>query len=479
LLSVVDTVTPASASAAERLRRRLQVRTPGADAGRRISVLAGVAVLLAVIHVSYQYLIAPNYAYMRLTYQSPNLAVYAAMLALLMLIAAILPVRLSRAADFLLWVVYLLVVVPSLTISMLAGTLSPWYQLMLGCVVTVTFSAVVLAGRLPTGWLTARIQPLPPRVFWLIIIALTAVLYGMLAAGGHIKLALPGLSDVYSVRGDFNEAAGGNVLLAYLMPAQATVFNPLFIAVGIMRRKWWLTAGGIVLELMLYAAGGHKTVLFSVPAIVIVAVLYWRGRRPSGALFAWGVGAVVGLSALIDYILNTPWLTSLFTRRLIDVPGLLTGAWIQVFAGQPKAHFAYGFLSPFLPYRYEVAPPYVVATKFFGNPTMNANANLFANGYANFGWFGIGMEAAMLAIVIVLANAAAHRTPLTAAAMLLAAPSVSLVNGSVFTSLLSHGVAAALLVLLFAPPSLWERAPNRRPVMRGNHLMPARLARHL
>jgi hypothetical protein len=452
---------------------------PGRDAGRRISVLAGVVVLLAVIHVSYQYLIAPNYGYMRLVYQPPHLAVYSAMLVLLLLIAAILPVRLSRPADFLLWVVYLLVVVPSLTISLLAGTLTPWYQLMLGCVVTVTFAAVIVAGRLPSGWLTARIRPLPPRVFWLIIIALSAALYGMLAIGGHIRFALPGLSAVYSVRGDFNAAAGGNVLLAYLMPAQATVFNPLVMAVGIMRRQWWLTAIGIVAELMLYAAGGHKTVLFSVPAIIVVAVLYWRGHRPSGALFAWGVGAVVGLSALIDYIANSPWLTSLFTRRLIDVPGQLTGAWIQVFSDQPKAHFAYSFLSPFLPYSYDVAPPFVVASKFFGNPTMNANANLFASGYANVGWFGIAMEAAMLAVVIVLANATAQRTPLTAAAMLLAAPSVSLVNGSVFTSLLSHGVAAALLVLLFAPPSIWQRPDRPRMVVVGTRSMPARLARHL
>jgi hypothetical protein len=473
---VADTPEPVAMTARERLRRLL----PGADAGRRVSVLAGVVVLLAVIHVSYQYLVAPYYAYMRLTYRAPNAALYIAMLALLVLLAAILPVRLSKAADFLLWVVYLLVVVPSLTISLLAGTLTPWYQLMLGCTVTITFAGVILAGRLPDGWLARRVKPLPPTVFWLVIAAISIVIYGILAATGNLHLSLPGLSSVYSVRGEFDQATGGNVILNYLMPAQATVFNPLLIAVGVMRRKWWLAGGGIVLELMLYAAGGHKTVLFSVPAILIVAVLYWHDRRPSGALFAWGVGIVVGLSALIDELLNTPWLTSLFTRRLIDVPGLLTGAWIQVFANAPKAHYAYSFLSPFLPYPYDVAPPFVVATAYFDNPKMNANANLFANGYANFSWFGIVMEAAMLAVVILLANAAAHRTPLTAAAMLLAAPSVSLVNGSVFTSLLSHGVAAALLVLLFAPPSIWERrSSGADAVMVGRHLLPPRLARHL
>ncbi|MEO7124581.1 MAG: hypothetical protein ABI382_07380 [Nakamurella sp.] len=469
-----------NSTAAAGLRRYL----PGVDAGRRISVLIGVVVLLAVIHVSYQYLVAPTYAYMLLTYTSPNLAVYTVMLALLVLIAAILPVRLVKPSDFLLWIVYLLVVIPSLTISLLAGTLTPWLQLMLGCVVTITFTGVILAGRLPTGWLTGRVKPLPPRVFWAIIVGLSLVTYGMLAASGHLKLALPGLADVYSVRGDFDQSVGGNKILAYLMPAQETVFNPLFMAVGLIRRKWWLAACGIVAELLLYGAGGHKSVLFSIPAVLVVAFLYRRGRVPTGALFTWGVGAVVGLSALIDSVLNTPWLTSLFTRRLIDVPGLLTGAWIKVFSDQPKAHYAYSFLAPFLPYHYDVAPPFVVASQYFNNPTLNANANLFANGYANFGWLGICLEAAMLALVIALANAAAHRAPLRAAVMLLAAPSVSLVNGSVFTSLLSHGVATVILVLAFAPKSIWgsaepaSSAPEVEAAPTASEL-PRRLTRHL
>lgn len=430
-------------------------RIPGRDAGRKISVLIGVTILLAAIHVSYQYLIAPSYSYMKLVYESPDVPVYTAMLALLLIIALILPVRLNRAADFLLWVIYLLVVVPSLTISHLAGTLSAMNQLMLGCIVTVTFGGVILASRLPTGWLTAHIRPLPPTVFWGIVIALTAITYGMLAASGQLRLQLPGLTDVYTVRGNFAESAGGNRILGYLMPAQAAVINPVFIAAGIRRRNLLLFTGGIVAELLLYGAGGHKTVLFSIPAILLAAVLYGRGRRPSGALFAWAAAAVIGVSAIIDEIARTPWLTSLFTRRVIDMPGLLTGAWISTFTDRPKAHFAYSFLSPFLPYHYELTPPYLVSADFFNNPMMNANANLFANGFANAGWLGIAIEAAALAVVVVLANAAAHRTPLIVAVILLASPSVALVNGSVFTSLLSHGVLPAIAVLLLAPPSVW------------------------
>lgn len=435
-----------------------------------MSIVASIVILLAAIHLSYEHLVAPYYAYMKLTYTSPDVPVYLTMLALIVALAFIMPTRLSRPADFLLWIVYLLVVIPSLTISHLARTLTTVPQLMLGFTVAATFGMVVLAGRLPAGWLAGRlpagwlagrVKPLPARVFWAIVIVISAVTYGELARGGQLTLSLPGLGDVYAVRGAFSEALGGDKLLGYLIPTQSAVINPILMASGISRRKPWLVVVGVVAELLLYGAGGHKSVLFSIPAILAVAIVYGRSRRPSGALFSWGVAAVIGLSAIVDEFLSTPWLTSLFTRRVVDVPGLLTGAWIHTYETLPKANYAFSFLSPFLPYDATATPPFVVADKYFGVPTMNANANLFASGYANLGWYGIVLEALVLAAIIAVVNASADRVPLTVAVMLLAAPSVSLVNGSVFTSLLSHGVLAVLLVLTFAPPSVWVNSPER------------------
>lgn len=428
---------------------------PGPDAGRRLSVIGSIAVLIAAIHLSYRFLVAPTYAYMKLTYTTPDAGVYAILIGLLLLVAAIMPVRLGRPADFLLWVVYLLVVIPSLTVSYYARTLKDADQIALGCAIAAAFTLVIVAGRLPTGWLTTRIRPLSPALFWVVIGGFSAVTYAMLAATGHLTLSLPGLANVYDARSDFSETLTGNRLLAYLMPTQATVINPVLIVAGIRKRNLLLAGGGVLAELMLYGAAGNKSILFSIPAILIIAVLFAGGRRPAGAFFSWAMGLGIAAAAVIDELANTVWLTSLFTRRMVDVPGLLSGAWVSTFVDRPKAAFAHSFLSPFLHYSYEVTPPFVVADKYFQTPTMNANANLFADGFANAGWVGIFIEALVLAAIVATANAAGRRMPLAAAAMILAAPSVSLVNGSVFTSLLSHGVAPALLVMLFAPASVW------------------------
>jgi hypothetical protein len=443
----------------------LRLRT--SDAGRRAAVVAGVLALLVTIHLSYQFLVAPRYSYMKLTYQAPDLPIYVTMVLLLVALAGIMPIRLRRPADFLLWVLYVLVVIPSLTISYLARTVTDEQQLMLGFVVSGSFAVAVLASRLPSGWLASHVRPLTPQLFWILVAVFSAVTYLSLATSGSLRLSLPGLGEVYSVRSTFAEAASANRLLAYLMPSQASVINPLLIAAGIGRRRVCLVLAGVVGELLLYGAAGNKSILFSIPALLLVAFFYRGGRRPPGTLISWGLAGIIGAAALIDEVLSTPWLTSLFTRRFIDVPGLLTGAWVNTFSQGPKAHFAYSFLSSFLSYPYPVTPPFVVAEQFFNTPSMNANANLFADGYANFGWPGMVFEALVFAAILVLANAAGHRMPTRAAVMLLVMPAISLSNGSVLTSLLTHGVLLALLTMAFAPPSVWERSDPGVAGVRG------------
>lgn len=432
--------------------------------------------LVVAIHISYQFVVAPHYAYMALTYESPALPIYAVMVLLLMGIAALMPVRLLRPADFLVWMMYVVVVIPALTISYLARTVPDQTQLMLGLVVAGCFALAVVAIRASVTWKTWRLPAMSVRLFWALVGAFSAITYLLLAATGSLTLALPGLGQVYAARSAFADTASTHRLLAYLVPNQSAVINPMLMAIGIGRRRTWLVVAGIVGNLLLYGVAGNKSVLFSIPAVLIAAYLFRGGRRPAGGVVAWGVAAFVMGGAILDTVLRIPLVTGLITRRVMDVPGFLTGAWVATFLDQPKAHFAYSFLSPFLTYPYPVTPPFVVSKNVFGIATVNANANLFADGYANFGWLGMLFETLVLIAILLVANAGVRRVPLASAAMVLVVPGFSLTNGSVLTSLLTHGVALALLVLLFAPAAVWRREPeaalDRRAVRPPRVLVP-------
>jgi hypothetical protein len=433
---------------------------PVSDGMHRVAVVLGSAVLVAAIHASYQFVVAPRYGYMGLTYESPDLPIYAVMVLLLLGIAALLPARLLRPADFLVWMLYVVVVIPALTISYLARTVSDQTQLMLGFVVAGCFALAVVISRASSEWKPWRLPALPVRVFWILVCLFSACTYLLLAATGSLTLSLPGLGQVYAARSAFADTASSHRLLAYLVPNQSAVINPMLMAIGIGRRKPWLVVAGIVGNLLLYGVAGNKSVLFSIPAVLIAAYLFRGGRRPGGGVVAWGVAAFVLGGAVLDLLLRTPLVTGLVTRRVMDVPGFLTGAWVATFLDQPKAHFAYSFLSPFLTYPYPVTPPFVVSQNVFGVPTVNANANLFADGFANFGWLGMLFETLVLIVILVVANASRHRIPLASAVMVLVVPGFSMTNSSVLTSLLTHGVALTLLIVLFAPTSVWWREPE-------------------
>jgi hypothetical protein len=424
----------------------------------RLLVFAGTLTLIAALHVSYQFLIAPFYSYAKLTYTSPDPLIYGLLIVLILAMALIMPLRLARPSDFVLWVLYAVMVIPSMMIPYLTRTLATTTQLMMAFVITACFSGVILAARIPDHAFRARIRTVSPRVFWLGIILFSAATYGGLAASGAIKFAIPSLTQVYDVRAQFSDYLANNRVVGYLVPNQANVINPLVIATGLYLRRWWMVIVGMLGELVIYAAAAYKTVLFAIPVLLIVAFVFRKSRPRQSALIPWAFVGVISVSALIDAALHTPWITSLFTRRFMDLPGFLTGAWVSVFSEGPKALFAYSFLSKFFFYDYATPPAYVVAAQVLGSPQTNANANLFGDGYANFGWWGMAFESAILAVVLVLANKFSRGIPLMIVIQLFVMASITLANTSVVTALLTHGLVVGLIVLAAAPRSIWARS---------------------
>lgn len=424
--------------------------------------MSGTLLLIAALHLSYQYLIAPFYSYAKLTYTAPQPLVYAVLIVLILALALIMPLQLARPSDFVLWVLFAVMVIPSMMIPYLTRTLDTTTQLMMAFVITACFAGVILATRIPDDAFRARVRTVSPRVFWIGIIAFSAATYGALAASGAIKFALPSLTQVYGVRAEFSGYLANNRIVGYLVPNQANVINPLVIATGLYLRRWWMVIVGMVGELVIYAAAAYKTVLFAVPVLVIVAIVFRKSRPRQSALMPWAFVGVISVSAMIDAALHTPWITSLFTRRFMDLPGFLTGAWVSVFSDGPKALFAYSFLSKFFYYHYATPPAYVVAAQVLDSPLTNANANLFGDGYANFGWWGMVFESAILAVVLVLANRFSRGIPLMIVIQLFVMASITLANTSVVTALLTHGLVIALIVLALAPRSIWQH-PARRP----------------
>jgi hypothetical protein len=115
-------------------------------------------------------------------------------------------------------------------------------------------------------------------------------------------------------------------------------------------------------------------------------------------------------------------------------------------------------------YPYSLNPPQLIGDVYFGSHEMSANANIWADGFANFGFIGILGVSLVLGLVLFLYDSLAARIEFPVACVLLVIPAITLANSALLTCLLTHGLGFALLVALFIPQrseplSGWLRGP--------------------
>jgi hypothetical protein len=455
----------------------------------RASAGAGTIVLALLLQWIYREIVWPKYAYLGYTYRPPEMFDYILAIGIAAGIAATLPTRISKPSHLVLWVVFIVAGAPSILV--------PHYLPILDKSEALTISAQVGFASLLLNVLGPRSvfgRLMPRRIsnpvgFWSCIFAVTAVTYAYMAVTVGLGLRAPSLTDVYDVRFEYRDNLAAAGLLGYLIPMQANVLNPVIMLRGIYSKRPLWIIGGFVGQYAIFSASGLKSVILSTPALLLFAYLFRRNQRPAGASIMWGtVGGVFAAGGLDRLFGGDAW-TSISVRRFLITPGLLTGAFFHIFQPLDKAHWAYTFLSPIVDYPYSTSPPFLVGRLFFDRPELRANASLFADGYANWGFAGLVVEALVMVLALWAIDSAARGMPVAVSALIFAVPGIALANSSVFTTLLTHGMAAGIAVCLFAPRTGWglkpkpnraasaARPPTRHPASSHLSAMPRHLVR--
>jgi hypothetical protein len=422
---------------------------------------------VAVLHHTYAQHVAPFFAYLQYAYRPPDALAYAFAISLVIALALVLPRRISQPSHFIAWVLFIVAVVPAIIIPQITPTLSRADALELAVWVAISYLPVAALGtrRALRGFVPRH--PLRAPTFWPLLLAAYAGLSGYVLATAGLNLELPSLDDVYGVRAELAATEEDDALLSYVVPLLAGVVNPVMLARGLWARKWAWVLAGVLGQVFVYSVSGNKTAVLSPIALAGVYLLL-RSRRPPAATACLLAAPVVAVAmVLIDHLSRSvPGdLTSLIVRRFLVTPGLLTAGYVQVFDDIDKAHLAHSILSPFFDYPYAKEPPWLVGAAFFDNPETHANANLLADGFANFGH--LGMVAACLVAVVLLwaVDDAAEGLPLGFACLSVLMPALALVDSGILTTMLTHGFLATVVLLALAPRTGWpgRASPEQSP----------------
>jgi len=418
----------------------------------RLFLVLGAIGYVYLLMFSYKVFVAPAWGYMGLRYVTPPTWAVFVYTVLAVAPALWMPLSLKRPSQVAYSLMYLMAYVPSLVMPWFLQE-SPTDFIMLAntvlftCFLLLTVSYYVPLARVP------RVRVAPAR-FWRAVFAASMVLTFVLIGRFGLRIDVPRLSDVYSIRAQYKESLiGASSLMDYLVTWEAYVIAPLLICSGLVYRRANLVAAGIAGELVVFSITGLKSSLLAPLGLVFMTIVLKRVKFPlitlltlgtCGLIVASSVLAALGKDVLMDYIF----------RRLFLVPGQLTTYYFEFFRSNPKALLGHSIFR-LIARQYSESPPVIIGHRYISNVT-HANANVWADAFANFGFGGMIFFTAMLSVVFWAFDSVSKRNMFLSSLMMVI-PGITLSNSALLTSLLAHGIGLSLLLIYLAPAKCAER----------------------
>lgn len=367
-----------------------------------------------------------------------------------------MPIKLKRPSQVVYWLLYILVLVPSCLVPIYALDDQSRGPLVLAFCLVVVFGVTGLIYRLP-------LVPLP-RIhletyeFSVILALLSIICYALMVSAFGFQFHYVSFEDTYSVRAEFqNTLIQAPPLVAYAIGWQAWVINPFVMAVGLRsRRMSWvlLGAGG---EFAIYSITAFRSMLFSAGLLIFLLWVTLPPKAFGARLAATWTAIFAGTGAALYYGYGL-MAEALVGVRMTALPGLLTGYYYEFFSVHPQAHLGHSILKTLVNYPYAAEPPYLIGAIYFHSASNDANANIWADAYANFGYAGILCFTLLLAILLWLYDSIAASCDTRLAALAIGLPAFALANGGLLTSLLTNGIVLVMLLMYLMPPTSYANA---------------------
>lgn len=424
---------------------------------RRLSLVAAVALYAGCFLAAYRFWLSPVFGYLGFIYQPVSIGYEAVGWGLCLLPCLWMPLDLDRPSMLIYWVLYLTVYVPSMFVPLYIAA-RPMGEV---CLLLITMAV----GMRILGWsyhiplLPLRDRCVPPRLFWMLILAAALLLAFGVAVKFRGQMKLVSMDDIYGQRAEAKAALQGS-FVGYFVTLLQGLIAPFFLAFGLFKRKWTLYAVGLGIQVLVYACTASKGALASAVFAIGFYAMLRRSRRSFGLSLAWGLAVFTALVAWASAIqpLSSRGVVfkaaNILILRTIGSPGLVAGQYQGFFADHPHTHLSHvNGVNLVVPYPYHEPLGNLVGDYYTGNADLNANANMWiTDGLASFGLPGILGISLLAALVFWLADSASRRHSPVFGAVALTYAAINLANVSLFTTLVSGGLLPLIIVLNFMPP---------------------------
>ncbi len=420
----------------------------------RGKLLLATGLYVAALLWAYATIVVPEYGYEGFALRWPSTVQMAWLITLVLLPVSFLPSSSWRPSVLVVWWLYLTVyipatLVPALSLSLLPGRLLPLQFSLLLCLGVIAFASST------RKLLAVRQMVVSPTLFWPVFLTMWIICLAIIIALGRFSALMSNIASLfeganeYAIRGKYGDLLVEVPLLGYLTGQVSNAIHPFLIAFGLRYRSMGCLIAGIVGQIIIFSLTGFKSVLSSIVFLALLALFVLRPRRSFGLVLTSGLMIALLASTVIDRATDSVFLTSLITRRTVLITGLLTGFYFEHYS--QVSPVGLGIHSSLFRDERVLSPPNEIGFAYFGDLNVNANANLWAMGYAELGLPGMFLYTIFTAFLIwIYDSIAAGRDP-TMAVLLLAMPAATVSNTLPSTTMITHGGLAVALLLYLAP----------------------------
>lgn len=445
-----------------------KIHQPAPAHQRKLLVLV-IAGYVACFHWIYVQYLNPAFDYLGYAYYPSSIGYSSLAFVLSVLPCFWLPLKITRPSQFAYWVIYITVFIPSMIVPLYAGYESANETAML---MVTFFVAFLLTGScyLVPLW---RLNPpnILRRTFWgvLISIAVSLTAWMLVVFRHHLKIV--SFSDIYDLRDAATDLSEGS-LVNYAFMLLTGAINPFLMGYGLFYRKRWSFLAGAAGQLLVFSVGGTKGSLLSIAFIPAVYVLLRMKRSCFGVRLASACLGLILVSCLLYYYTNNnPGVLAsvvlfVICARTLSMGGLLTAQYYHFFLRNPFTYWSHlKFVSWFVHYPYVYPVGQEIGIAFAGTSGLDATTHFYAtDGIEAAGLAGLLLIGVVAAFVFWMLDSMARRHDPRMAMLVTAYAAFNLANISIFTTILSGGLALLMIILFLMP--LGSRERTRRPRLR-------------
>lgn len=396
----------------------------------------------------YVWAASPQYSYAGLVY-APSFAKYVLAAGMYLVLFALLPKQENDTAAFLLHLQFVFTVAPMLSFYALSGG-SSRYVLM-----------VFLAAALQI-WIVRRPAPTRKQIHITGVESYVTVALGVLIIftlvipvlyNGFEGLKAFDLNYIYVMRANATYPPG----FSYPLRWASNTILPFAFLVFLSQKRYGLTVLCTALQVVFYMEVGNKFILFILVPILVIYLLSRTGHLLKllylgfiGLCIAVVFGYRLDHTATDGALHSGILLNSIVGVRAIFHPADNKFNFYEYFSQHPKIHFSDGIIGKMLSltYPYAGSSGHVIYAANGGSfLDANMNTGYLGEAYAQLGFLGILLMAALLAFILRALSGYNRNETFPIMTALFSVYIVILNDGALFTTLFTGGMLVAFLLV--------------------------------